>query len=57
MAYFSTNVSKQIREQVANILGVQSFKNPEKYLGLPNMVGKDKKISFQNLKDKMISKV
>lgn len=38
-------------------MGVQTSKNPEKYLSLPNMVGKDKKRSFEILKDRMISKV
>ncbi|KAH1031366.1 hypothetical protein J1N35_043540 [Gossypium stocksii] len=44
-------------EQVVNILGVQTFRNLEKYLGLPNMVRKDKKRPFQILKDRMMSKV
>ncbi|KAH1045474.1 hypothetical protein J1N35_036258 [Gossypium stocksii] len=39
----SGNVEKEIQEQVENILGVRISNNPEKYLGLPTMVGQRKK--------------
>ncbi|KAA3479946.1 reverse transcriptase [Gossypium australe] len=40
------------RTMISNALGVQSSNDPERYLGLPNMVGRKKKLSFQNLKDR-----
>ncbi|KAA3452446.1 reverse transcriptase [Gossypium australe] len=57
IAYFSTNVRKQRLEQMGNILKVRTLSNLEKYLGLPNMVGRDKKRTFQIVKDHMISKI
>ncbi|KAA3455054.1 reverse transcriptase [Gossypium australe] len=47
------NTPELERNLVINILGVRSSYNPERYLGLPNMVGRRKKESFQLLKDKM----
>lgn len=51
MVFFSKNTSKEDKRAVVSILGVQSSNNPERYLGLPNMVGRKKNESFQNLKD------
>ncbi|KAA3476013.1 reverse transcriptase [Gossypium australe] len=51
--FFSRNTPESERNLVINILGVRSSNNPERYLGLPNMVGRRKKESFQLLKDKM----
>lgn len=39
------------------ILGVKVSTNFEKYLGLPNIVGRNKRASFQNLKDQMKAKM
>ncbi|KAA3477539.1 reverse transcriptase [Gossypium australe] len=51
-----SNVSEQRREQIANLLGVRTSRDPKKYLGLANIVGRDKKM-FQILEDKMIGKI
>lgn len=37
---------------ITRMLGVRSSTNPKRYLGLSNLVGRRKKESFQNLKDK-----
>ncbi|KAA3460185.1 reverse transcriptase [Gossypium australe] len=39
------------------MLGVQSSNDPERYLGLPNMVGRRKKEAFQNLKDRFKKRI
>ncbi|KAA3472328.1 reverse transcriptase [Gossypium australe] len=39
------------------MLGVQSSNDPERYLRLPNMVGKTKKEAFQNLKDRFKQRI
>ncbi|KAA3459484.1 reverse transcriptase [Gossypium australe] len=55
--FFSTNTLEIERNLVINILGVRSSNNPKRYLGLPNMVGRKKKESFQILKDKMKQRI
>ncbi|XP_040971314.1 uncharacterized protein [Gossypium hirsutum] len=52
--FFSTNTSEDDRRLVVNLLGVRSSNDLKRYLGLPNMVGRRKKESFQNLKDRLM---
>ncbi|KAA3477084.1 LINE-1 reverse transcriptase isogeny [Gossypium australe] len=52
-----SNISERRKEQIANILEVRTSRNPQKYLGLPNMVGRDKKRTFKILKDGVLSKI
>ncbi|KAH1105952.1 hypothetical protein J1N35_009720 [Gossypium stocksii] len=52
LIYFSGNVGLEIQEHVGNLLGVRISTNPEKYLGLPTMVGRRKKQAFSELKDR-----
>ncbi|KAA3482737.1 reverse transcriptase [Gossypium australe] len=49
--FFSSNVNEQDRNLVVQVLGVRCSNDPEKYLGLPNMVGCKRKWVFQELKD------
>ncbi|KAA3460384.1 reverse transcriptase [Gossypium australe] len=51
LIYFSGYVEQEIQEQVGNILGVRISNNPEKYLGLPIMVGRRKKHAFIDIKE------
>ncbi|KAK8684087.1 hypothetical protein V6N13_040124 [Hibiscus sabdariffa] len=44
------------RMDVKRILGVDSTSNLERYLGLPPMVGREKKMAFLSLRDKMVSR-
>ncbi|KAA3485416.1 reverse transcriptase [Gossypium australe] len=41
--FYSSNTSADAKEKVSSLLGVMSSSNPEKYLGLPNVVGRRKK--------------
>lgn len=43
--------------QLSNSLGVRYSNDPERYLGLPNLVGCSKKLAFQTLKDKIKNKI
>ncbi|KAG8486820.1 hypothetical protein CXB51_020301 [Gossypium anomalum] len=52
--FYSSNSTEVIKEEISELLGVKVSINLEKYLGLPNMVGRRKMESFQNLKE-MIS--
>ncbi|KAA3464145.1 reverse transcriptase [Gossypium australe] len=69
-AYFLKGVLKQYEkssgqcvnldkgeQEVSNVLGMRRSNNIEKYLGLPNVVGKRKKRSFQHLKDKVNQRI
>ncbi|KAA3476816.1 reverse transcriptase [Gossypium australe] len=51
--FFSKNTLEEDKQMVVNLLGVCSSSEPERYLGLPNMVGRIKKEAFQNLKDRL----
>ncbi|KAH1131799.1 hypothetical protein J1N35_003177 [Gossypium stocksii] len=51
--FFSKNTSEEDRQAVVNQLGVRSSSDVERYLGLPSIVGKKKKESFQVLKDRI----
>ena len=51
--FFSKNTLEEERHSTTNLLGVRSSDEPERYLGLPNMIGRKKKQSFQALKDRL----
>ncbi|KAA3463975.1 reverse transcriptase [Gossypium australe] len=51
LIYFSGNVDLETKTQVGRILGVRISNNPEKYLGLPTMVGRRKKHAFVEIKE------
>ncbi|MBA0575583.1 hypothetical protein Golob_023901, partial [Gossypium lobatum] len=55
--FFSTNTKDGEREVVSQILGVRRANDLERYLGLPSMVGKRKRLSFQILKDRLKQKI
>ena len=51
--FFSNNVSDPIKETIKNLLGVAEIKEYEKYLGLPAVVGRNKKASLNYIKDRV----
>ncbi|KAA3463879.1 reverse transcriptase [Gossypium australe] len=55
--FFSPNTSEDRKEAVSNLLGVRVVVNPEKYLGLLNMVGRKKRESFQKLLDSISQRI
>lgn len=42
--FYSSNTSERRKAEVSTILGVQSSTNLEKYIGLPNVVGRKKSL-------------
>ncbi|KAH1130176.1 hypothetical protein J1N35_001554 [Gossypium stocksii] len=52
-AFNSSNTSEEDRVLISCLLGVRYLNDPERYLGLPNMMGRRKKASFQTLKDRL----
>ena len=55
--FFSKNVSDDSKESIKNQLGVAKIKEYEKYLGLPAVVGKNKKASLNYIKDRVWGKL
>lgn len=55
--YFSTNNLVNELMHLLSSMSVWYSNNPDWYLGLPNLVGKNKKASFQVIKDHMRSKI
>lgn len=52
LIFFGANVNVNIKDTIINILGVRVALNPEKYLGLPMMVGRKKSWAFANFIDR-----
>ncbi|KAH1073398.1 hypothetical protein J1N35_025726 [Gossypium stocksii] len=44
--FYSSNTTGDKKEEISSLLGVRSSTNLEKYLGLPNVVGRRKKRVF-----------
>ncbi|KAA3488137.1 reverse transcriptase [Gossypium australe] len=57
LIYFSANVSDEVKEDITSLLGVRVASNPEKYLGLPMMVGRRKTWAFANFIDRFRKRV
>ncbi|KAA3472829.1 reverse transcriptase [Gossypium australe] len=53
LIFYSSNTDEVSKAAVLRLLGVRSSSSPEKYLGLPNMVGRRKKEAFQNMADRI----
>ena len=51
--FFSWNIIHELRRKIKDLFGVQSKKNMRKYLGIPTLVGKDRKRTFRDLKERM----
>ena len=54
---FSCNTNQEEKEIVCNILGFAETSEETTYLGLPNFVGRNKKVAFGYLKNRMQSKI
>lgn len=55
--FFSKNTQEDVKMTIVGMLGVRSSINPERYLGLPNLVGRGKKATFQRLKDSLKQRI
>lgn len=51
--FFSKSKERKVQEGVKNLFGAQIIQQHEKYLGLPPMIGKEKKKAFNRLKDQV----
>ena len=55
--FFSTSTPEDASQEMKSILGLQEISQYEKYLGLPSLVGKKKKESFNFIKEKIWRKL
>ena len=55
--FFSKLTSEEKREHIKQVLGVLEIKQYEKYLGLPSFVERQKKASFEFIKEKVWRKL
>ena len=55
--FFGGNVTDSTKLQVQSLLSVPKIKECEKYLGLPAVMGRHKKESFNYIKDRMWGKL
>lgn len=55
--FFSSNVRRDKQEEIKDLPGVFNGIEQSKYLGLPSLIGKSKKIVFRYLKDKVWQKI
>ena len=51
--FFSRNMSGAAQEDLSHILGVRHVMGTGKYLGLPSMIGRDKRFVFSFIKDRI----
>ena len=49
--FFSSNTSRDVQEE--NRFGAQIIKQHEKYLGLPSLIGRNKRTTFNAIKEKL----
>ena len=55
--FFSNSVPEEVKHRIKVNLGVPKIMHYEKYLGLPSLVGKGKKKSFNYIKEKVWRKL
>ena len=55
--FFSKAMSEEKKGEILSFLGVPKIKEYEKYLGLPAVVGKNKKTSLNYIKERMWAKL
>ena len=55
--FFSKSITDDTRNQIKLALGVPEIIQYERYLGLPSLVGKNKKASFNYIKDRVWKKL
>ena len=55
--FFSKSVTEANRQIIKGILGVHEIRHYEKYLGLPSLIGKGKRASFNYIKERVWRKL
>ena len=51
--FFNGNTPREVQEEIKSRFGAQIIKQHEKYLGLPSLVGKNKRLTFNAIQEKL----
>ena len=54
---FSQNTRDEVKEEIKTRFGAQIIRQHEKYLGLPSLVGRNRRNSFNEIKEKLAKKL
>ena len=55
--FFSSNTNQQLQEEIKTRFGARIIRQHEKYFGLPSLVGRNKRNTFNAVKEKLAKKV
>ena len=55
--FLVSNTLQPAKEVVKRVLGIHNITNPEKYLGLPAIVGRNRNKAYRQIKERIISKI
>ena len=55
--FFSSNTTKEVQDEIKSKFGAQVIKQHEKYPRLPSLVGRNKKNTFKEIKEKLSKKL
>ena len=55
--FFSPNTSQELKDEILHILGPMNDLNHTKYLALPTIIGRSKKLIFVEIKEKVCKKL
>ena len=55
--FFSSNTNPLVQEEIKQRFGAQVIGQHEKYLGLPSLVGRKRRNTFNDIKEKLVKKL
>lgn len=56
-AFFSCNTRQEVRDEICNLLNFQEADESTTYLGLPNIIGRNKNVVLGYLKNRMQTRI
>ena len=55
--FFSSNTNPSVQEEIKQRFGAQVIRQHEKYLDLPSLVGRKRRNTFNDIKEKLVKKL
>lgn len=56
-AFFSNNSSQSLKRDMCQKLGFKEANDHSTYLGLPNIIGRNKSVLFKYIKDRLVARI